>query len=176
MIIQPDARSRDRTRRPGTGGLDAETRTTAVWRLIATAQDQSAAQRAHDWLTGQGLPDDRIAIVGRDLRPAPAPEARTTVQVAARGAVSGLIVGVLVGVVLGQTGLITSDLLLGWLTAALAGAMIGAIAGVLGYGLSASRPTTQPEVFSVGDFDVLVDVDVADEAERVLHRAAGPAE
>lgn len=175
MIIQPDAHSRDQARRPGTGGVGAETRAAAAWRIIATAQDQPAAQRAHDWLTDQGLPDDRIAIVGRDLRPAPAPDARTTVRVAVRGAVSGLIVGVLVGVVLGQTGLVTSDLLLGWLSAALAGAMIGAIAGVLGYGLSASRPTTQPEVFSVGEFDVLVDVDVADKAEHVLHRAAGPA-
>lgn len=174
MIIQSDARSRDQARRPGTGGVGAEMRAGAVWRLIATAQDQSVAQRAHDWLTDQGLPDDRIVIVGRDLRPATASDARTTVQVAARGAVSGLIVGVLVGVVLGQTGLINSNLPLGWLTAALAGAMIGGIAGVLGYGLSASRPTTQAEVFSVGDFDVLVDVDVADEAERVLHRAAGP--
>jgi hypothetical protein len=53
--------------------------------------------------------------------------------------------------------------------------MIGALAGVLGYGLAASRHAAQPEVFSVGHVDLLVDVDVADEAERVLHRAAGPA-
>jgi hypothetical protein len=175
MIIQPDARSRDQACRPGAGGVGAETRAGAVWRLIATAQDQSAAQRAHDWLTDHGLSDDQIAIVGRDLRPAPAPDARTTVQVAARGAVSGLIVGVLVGVVLGQTGLITSGLPLGWPTAALAGAMIGAISGVLEYGLSASRHATPQAVLRVGHVDLLVDVDVADEAERVLHRAAGPA-
>jgi hypothetical protein len=175
MIIQPDARSRDQARRPSGGGVGAETRARRVWRLIATAQDQSAAQRAHDWLTDHGLPDDRIAIVGRDLRPAPAPDALTTVHVAARGALSGLIVGVLVGVVLGQTGLITANLPLSWLAAALAGAMIGAIAGMLGYGLSASRHAARPAVFSVGHVDLLVDVDVADEAERLLYRAAGPA-
>jgi hypothetical protein len=176
MIIHRGDHSREHARRPDSGSSGAPARVDSARRLIATANDEPTARRARDWLTYAGLPGDQIAIVGRDLQTAPAPGAPNTVRAAARGVLPGVIVGVLVGVVLRQTGLVTSDVPLSWLTvaAALIGATIGAVSGVLWYGLSARR-TVQPEILTVGHFDVLVDVDAADEAVRVLHRAAGPA-
>lgn len=168
---------RDHARGPDIDSGGAPARVGAARRLVATAQDEPTAQRVRDWLTYAGLPGDQIAIVGRDLHATPAPGARSTVRAAAQGVLPGVIVGVLVGIVLRQTGLVTSEMRLDWLTvaAALTGATFGAIAGVLWYGLSASRRTAQPELLTAGRFDLLVDVDAADEAVRVLHRAAGPA-
>jgi hypothetical protein len=61
MIIQYGDRSRDQPRRPRIGSAGAGTHAGAAGRLIAMPWDQSAAQRARDWLTDEGAPGDQIA-------------------------------------------------------------------------------------------------------------------
>lgn len=168
----------DASRAPTSAGPDLDARVGVARRLIAAADDQAAAQRAQHYLAEAGIASDRVTIVGRNLTAAQPVGARTTAQAAARGAVPGAVVGALVGVFLRVSDLVTSDMPLVWLTvtAALCGMVVGAIVVVLGYGLSAGRRAAQQNsLMHVGQFDLLVDAELADEAARLLHEVTAPA-
>jgi len=155
-----------------------ETRSGTARRVIASATDQPAADRARNYLIDTGIPGSSMTTVARDVTEIPRPAAPTTLHAAVRGAVPGLIFGGMSAVLLRLGDDLAADMPLGpvAVAAAVAGATVGAFVAVLGYGLFAARRTgRQQPMLAVGHFDLLVEADIADEAVRLLHRATMPA-
>lgn len=139
-------------------------------RSVGTYETYREAQRAVDLLSDRGFPVARVAIVGRGLRFEEQVLGRETVASAAvRGAGQGALVGVLFGLflwVISANGVNGGLIVLyGLLFGAVAGALLGAIFQAATGGQrdfrSASRMTADV-------YDVMVDVAVADEADRLL--------
>lgn len=144
----------------------------AARRTVATYQVYRDAQRAVDYLADQHFPVQRVAIVAEGLRF----EEQVTGRLGwgralANGALGGASTGILIGFIFGLFSLVTP--LVSALTLALYGlvfgAIVGAIFGLLFYAFSGG----QRDFTSVGNiraqrYDVVVDAEVADEAERLL--------
>jgi hypothetical protein len=127
--------------------------------------------RAVDWLSDEGFPVERVAIVGSGLRAVEQVTGRVTVgKAAAQGAVQGAVIGVFFAVLFGLFfagpaffGLLVYSVLLAALFgAALAAVNHAALGGTQDFGAIASMQADR--------YDVMVDQEVADEAERVLAR------
>jgi hypothetical protein len=139
-------------------------------RSVGTYETYPEAQRAVDLLSDRGFPVARVAIVGRGLRVEEQVLGRETVaSAAARGAGQGALVGVLFGLFLwvisanGVNGglIVLYGLVFGLVIGALLGAIFHAASGGQRDFRSASRVTAD-------HYDVMVDVAVADEADRLL--------
>jgi hypothetical protein len=145
-------------------------------RSVGTYETYREAQRAVDLLSDRGFPVARVAIIGRGLRFEEQVLGRETVASAAvRGAGQGALVGILLGLFLwaisanGVSGGLV--MLYGLLFGAVFGALVSAIFQAATGGQrdfrSASRMTAE-------HYDVMVDLDIADEADRLLD-GGGPA-
>lgn len=145
-------------------------------RSVGTYETYREAQRAVDLLSDRGFPVARVAIIGRGLRFEEQVLGRETVASATlRSAGQGALVGILFGLFLwaisanGVSGGLV--VLYGLVFGAVIGGLIGAIFQAASGGQrdfrSASRMTAE-------HYDVMVDVDIADEADRLLD-GDGPA-
>ncbi|MCW3005542.1 MAG: hypothetical protein JWP17_168 [Solirubrobacterales bacterium] len=145
-------------------------------RSVGTYETYREAQRAVDLLSDRGFPVARVAIIGRGLRFEEQVLGRETVLSAtARGAGSGACVGVLFGAFLwaisanGVSGglIVLYGLVFGAIIGALLGAILQAASGGQRDFRSASRMTAD-------HYDVMVDVEIADEADRLLDGEGPP--
>lgn len=143
-------------------------------RRIATFDDYADAERAVERLTSRGFPVERTAIVGRDMQVVEQITGRLTLASATwRGALSGALPGVLIGWIFGLLAWV--DPLIGALLLALYGlifgALLGAVMGLVTYALQRGRRDFASRTIMLAQrYDLVVDVDVADEAARLLDR------
>jgi hypothetical protein len=143
--------------------------------VIATFDNYADAERAVDYLSDQRFPVDRVAIVGRNLEYVEQVLGRLNYGGAAlRGAASGALVGALIGWLFGIFNWI--DPLVGGAILALYGVLFGAIVGALMGLLVHALQRGRRDFHAVSGlvptyYDVVADVDVADQALRLLSSA-----
>jgi hypothetical protein len=143
-------------------------------RSIASFPTYEQAQRAVDYLSDEKFPVERVAIVGEGLRLVEQITGRLTWWKAALGGLlGGVITGFLLGWLFGVFNFINP--LVPVMTMALwgliLGAVIGTLAGVLGYAATGGRRDfTSVNMIQAEHYNVLVDTDVADDAQRLLAR------
>jgi hypothetical protein len=158
--MTPKANGRLTTSPPGAGSR----------RTIATFASYGEAERAVDYLSDQRFPVERVAIVGSGLRWVEQVTGRLDfVRAALDGALSGGFAGVLFGFVLGIFVVDDTDAIALLFLGLVFGVVFGAIWGLLAHWASGGRRdfTSVPGI--VADrYDVIVDTEVADEAERLL--------
>jgi hypothetical protein len=143
-------------------------------RTVASFDRYPAAERAVDYLSDQKFPVERVSIVGRDLKMVEQVIGRmTSLRATLSGAASGALVGLLIGWLFTVFNWTDAVVARGWLI--LDGLWFGAVVGAM-FGLIAHLLTGGRRDFaSVGGlqaehYDLLVDEEVADEAERLLAR------
>jgi hypothetical protein len=139
-------------------------------RTVASYANYADAESAVDWLADQGFPVERGAIVGMGLRSVERVAGRMTAGRAALvgaawGIVAGALLALLVGIFPWDSG--SAEMLA---FALVVGAIFGAVSGALVHeALSGGRrdfiSATQIEA---DRYDVQVDDDSADEAQRLL--------
>lgn len=143
--------------------------------VIATFDTYADAERAVDFLSDQRFPVQRVAIVGRDLEYVEQVLGRLNYGGAAlRGAASGGLVGALIGWIFGIFNwvepLITGLVLAGY--GIVIGVVLGAIMGLLMHALQQGRRDFHAVSGLVPQqFDVVADVEVADQALQLLSTA-----
>ncbi|MET7403105.1 general stress protein [Dactylosporangium sp. NPDC005572] len=137
---------------------------------VARFADYASAQQAVDYLSDNGFPVQRTAIIGTDLRLVENVLGRLTVgRAAAAGALSGAWFGLFLGIVF----TLFSDG--GWLAVLLSSILIGALWGAI-FGASAHAVTggrrdfTSRSSLQAGQYAVQVDAEVADEARVLITR------
>jgi hypothetical protein len=143
-------------------------------RIVASLPTYEQAQRAVDYLSDEKFPVERVAIVGEGLRLVEQVTGRLTWgRAALNGLLSGVFIGLLMGWLFGMFSLVNplvSTVMLA-LYGLILGAVIGAVAGMLGYAFTGGqRDFTSVSMMQADHYNVLVDTDVADEAQRLLAR------
>jgi len=132
--------------------------------LVHAADDRRDLRRKYDTLRVGGIPDRRMAVVGRGLRW----DESGTGRAARFGAPAGAAIGGLVALLLWALGLAAA----GIVAIVLAGAATGAAAGAL-LAVALRRRTPDPaDVPDVERFEVFVDGEEAAKARGVLDRYA----
>ncbi len=138
-------------------------------RTVATYSSYADAQKAVDHLSDNKFAVEKTAIVAEGLKFVEQVTGRLNWgRVIANGASSGALTGVLIGLFLGllfSAGPLLSIVLYGLVV----GIITGILFGVLGYAVTGGRR----DFSSVGGmqaerYNVMVDADVADEAEGIL--------
>ena len=143
-------------------------------RPIGSYESYSEAERAVDYLSDNGFPIERVAIIGSDVKLVEQVVGRLNYGGAAlRGAGSGALTGLLIGWLFG---------VFNWFTPLLAaftlavyglvfGALIGAIFGLVVYALQRGRRDfASVRVMTPTHYEVVADDAVADEARSLLAR------
>ncbi|GFE13320.1 hypothetical protein Sgleb_13670 [Streptomyces glebosus] len=148
-------------------------------RTIASYPTYPEAERAVDYLSDQGFPVERTAIIGHDLQLVEQVVGRVGFgRAALSGAASGALPGALIGWLFGLLNWLNpvlSSLLLA-LYGLIFGAVIGALLGLLLYSMQrgrrdfASVRTMQPS-----RYEVVADAEVADQAAKLLNRLGSAA-
>ena len=137
---------------------------------IVTFPDYALAQRVVDYLSANGFPVDRTAIVGTDLRLVERVLGRLTIARAAlAGAASGAWFGLLVGLLIA----LFSTASWGWLILAglVIGAAWGAIFGAVAHAMTGGqRDFASTSRLDAAQYAVTVQMDHADEARALLTR------
>ena len=146
------------------------TATTASRRTVASYSTYPDAERAVDWLSDNGFPVERSAIVGTGLRSVEQVTGRMTQGRAAKlGAGQGALIGALFALLFGVffTGPEFVELLL---YALVSGALFGALYGAfVQYAASGGkRDFVSSADIQADRYEVQVDETAADEARRVL--------
>lgn len=142
---------------------------TASRRTVASYSSYADAQKAVDYLSDNNFAVERTAIVAEGLKFVEQVTGRLNWgRVISTAASSGALTGVLIGLFLGLLFPVT-PLLNIVLYGLVVGIIISILFGVLGYAMSRGRR----DFSSVGGmqadtYNVMVDADVAEEAERVL--------
>lgn len=154
---------------PDTGGAQV---------VVASYSRYADAERAVDYLSDQGFPVERVAIVGRGLTSVEQVTGRLTIwRAAGQSAVSGAILGALLGWLFGLFDWVNpliSSLLLA-LYGALIGAVLGAVFGMIGHALTRGRRDFSSIAgMRAETYEVLVDPRVADQAVRLLEAPGAP--
>jgi hypothetical protein len=148
-------------------------------RVVASYSTYADAERAVDRLADQGFPVERSAIVARGLQYVEQVTGRLgLVDAAIRGMFSGAVAGFLIGWLFGVFDWFHPVIAAGVLAlnGLWFGALVGSIAALIAHALTRGRR----DFASVGAmtaerYDVLIDEDAADEAERLLAGAREPA-
>jgi hypothetical protein len=141
-------------------------------RNVASYDDYAEAERAVDYLSDQGFPVERVAIVGHGLRYVEQVQERVT---AGRAALVGAVQGAILGLVFGALASLffvldpspaTALLLLYGLAA---GAFLGAVLGVLAHLAAGSdRDFASVAGMEADRYDIVVDEEFADRAAELL--------
>ena len=148
------------------------TSTEPPYRRIASFPTYVEAQEVVDWLADRRFPVERLSIVAQDLRFVERVTGRLGYGTAAlQGLLSGAVVGALLGFLFGLFSLIeplVSGLVLA-LWGLVVGGAAGAVIGLLGHALSGGRRDfAAVGSLQAGQYDVISDEAVADEALRLL--------
>jgi hypothetical protein len=146
-------------------------------RPIGAYETYSEAERAVDYLSDNGFPVERVAIIGSDVKLVEQVVGRLNYGGAAlRGAGSGALTGLLIGWLFG---------IFNWFTPLLAaftlavyglvfGAVIGAIFGLVVHALQRGRRDfASVRVMTPTRYEVVADDAVADEAKNLLAKMTG---
>lgn len=144
---------------------------TAPRRAVATYSSYRDAERAVDWLSDQGFAVERVAIVGTGLRSVEQIAGRmTTGRAALTGAGQGVLIGLLFALLFGI--FFTGPDFIGLLVYAIvAGAIFGAVLGALAHSAMGGRRDFASVVRTEAErYEVMVDHEVADEAQQLLDR------
>ena len=142
-------------------------------RVVGSFADYAAAQKAVDYLSDEKFAVEHVTIVGRGLKFVEQVTGRLNWgRALLNGLLSGVTTGLFIGLLLSlfvrpePDEFLAWDLL-GW--SAAIGAVFGAIFAVIGYAMTGGkRDFTSVGAMRAETYDVLVDADHADEAERVL--------
>jgi hypothetical protein len=145
-------------------------------RPIGVFRAYADAERAVDRLSDLGFPVERVAIIGHDLRMVEQVTGRLNYGGAAgKGAVSGALPGALIGWIFGLFDLINplvASVVLAFYGLVI-GAVVGALLGLVMHALQRGRRDFDAVTRMVPSrFEVIVDEEVADEAQRLLANAA----
>jgi hypothetical protein len=137
---------------------------------VARFADYAGAQQAVDYLSDNGFPVERTAIIGTDLRLVENVLGRLTV---ARAALAGLASGAWFGLFVGILFTLFSNS--SWLgillTTILVGALWGAVFGAIAHALTGGRRDfTSRSSLQAGQYAVTVEAAVADEARVLITR------
>lgn len=146
---------------------------TAARRTVAESDDYTEARRTAELLADSGIPPDKVAIVGHDFSPAEQEVARSTTAAAAalgaaEGALLGAFFGVLMVVVFAYEPDVAVPLII--LYCILLGALVGGVLGALLYAIL-GHPRPAPPGVEAARYEVVVDEDVAAQAEQMLRPA-----
>jgi hypothetical protein len=141
-------------------------------RVIASYDNYAQAEAAVDYLADRRFPVEKVAIVGRDVRLVEQVTGRMTyLKAALQGAAAGALPGALIGWVFGLFSWIdplTSSLLLA-LYGLFFGAVLGGLLNLLVYAVQGGRRDFSAITgMQPTSYDVVVDVDQADQAAREL--------
>jgi hypothetical protein len=162
---------------PASNGV--ATSTQPARRVVASFDTYREAERAVDYLSDNGFPVERSAIVGRDLKIVEQVTGRRTwVDAAIRGMFSGAIAGFLVGWLFGLFDWFNPVIASVWLAiwGFLFGALVGSLIGLLAHWMLRGRRDFDSIGGMVADrYEVLADEEVAADAERLLVQADKPA-
>ncbi|WP_328453164.1 general stress protein [Amycolatopsis sp. NBC_00438] len=146
-------------------------------RPIGTYENYSEAERAVDYLSDNGFPVERVAIIGSDVKLIEQVVGRLNHGGAAlRGAGSGALTGLLIGWLFGIFNWFTP--LLAAFTLALYGLVFGAVIGAI-FGLATHalqrgrRDFASVRVMTPSRYEVVADDAVADEAKSLLAKMTG---
>ena len=141
-------------------------------RNVASYDDYAEAERAVDYLSDQGFPVERVAIVGHGLRYVEQVQGRVT---AGRAALVGAVQGAILGLVFGALASLffvldpspaTALLLLYGLAA---GVLFGAVLGVLArLAAGGDRDFASVAGMEADRYDIVVDEEFADRAAELL--------
>ena len=148
-------------------------------RTIATYNSYRDAERAVDYLSDNGFPVDKVAIIGSDLKLVEQVTGRMTYGGAAlRGAVSGAFAGLLIGWLFALLNwfepIMASFALILW--AFLFGAVIGAIFGLIVHAMQRGRRDfASVRAMTPSRYEVVADEAVADQAKNLLAMMRGVA-
>jgi heat induced stress protein YflT len=139
---------------------------------VATFTNYSEAERAVEYLAEVRFPIERVAIVGEDVHMVEQVVNRLSFGRAAwHGAVSGGLTGLLFGWLFGLFDWIRP--VIASLTLAAYGLIFGAILGLILYSLLARTPRLLLCAHPDAPHDVVADLEVAEEAARVLQERDG---
>jgi hypothetical protein len=146
-------------------------------RVIATFDNYAQAEAAVDYLADRRFPVESVAIVGRDLRLVEQVTGRMTyLKAVLQGAASGALPGALIGWLFGLFSWIDpleSSLLLA-LYGLIFGAVLGGLLNVIMYAAQGGqRDFSAITAMQPASYDLVVDVDHADQAARELE-SRGP--
>ncbi|GAA2384529.1 general stress protein [Dactylosporangium salmoneum] len=137
---------------------------------VARFADYAGAQQAVDYLSDNGFPVERTAIIGTDLRLVENVLGRLTIG---RAAVAGLASGAWFGLFIGILfTLFSSASWIGILiTTILIGALWGAVFGAIAHAMTGGRRDfTSRSSLQAGEYAVTAEAEVAEEARVLITR------
>lgn len=140
-------------------------------RAVAAYDSYGEAERAVDWLSDEGFPVERVAIVATGLRMVEQVAGRlTTGRAALVGTAQGASIGLLFALLFGLFFTVGAGSLLGVLIyGVIAGAVFGALLGWLSHmAQGGRRDFTSATGMQADRYELQVDEQSAAEAERVL--------
>jgi hypothetical protein len=137
---------------------------------VARYGDYASAQRAVDFLSDNGFPVERTAIIGTNLRLVETVLGRLTIgRAALAGAGTGAYFGLFIGFLF--TLFSSSSWWAVLISAIIIGAIWGAIFGAIAHALTGGRRDfTSKSSLQAGEYAVVVDAEVADEARTLVTR------
>ncbi|MFH5806623.1 general stress protein [Alienimonas sp. DA493] len=152
----------------------------APQRVVGSYADYAAAQKAVDYLSDEKFPVRHVTIVGRGLKFVEQITGRLNwgrafLNGLASGALTGLFIGLILAIFFPAVEVVDGVLVregLNWpliLWATAIGAVFGSVFSLIGYAMTGGkRDFTSVGAMRAETYDVLVDAEHADEAERVL--------
>lgn len=138
--------------------------------VVGSYPTYTGAQRAVDFLSDSKFAVEHTAIIGTDLRMVETVLGRLTRgRAALAGAGSGAWFGLLIGLLLSMFAAGTHHVLVLMLSGLAYGAVFGAIFGFAGHALSGGhRDFSSRSQIVAARYDVVADVEVAEEAKNLL--------
>lgn len=144
----------------------------AAQRTVASLSSLGAAELTARRLSLEGVPADRIAVVGHDLQTVARVVGRVSAAVTvARAALLGALVSAAVSWLLTAVDLAKPSVVTVWLVidSALVGGAIGAVVALVAHALTRGRRGVgTDDGVRVGRYDIMADAEVADHVAYVL--------
>lgn len=147
-------------------------------RAVASFSSYAEAARAVDALSDAKFPVEHVSIVGRDLEYVEQVTGRMSWgRAALRGMLTGAVVGLLIGWLFAVFDWFDPLVARGWLIidGLWFGALVGTVMGLVAYALTrGERDFESIPAMRANRYEILVDDELAEEAERLLSRTGEP--
>jgi hypothetical protein len=137
---------------------------------VATYGSYREAERAVDYLSDQGFPVERVAIVGTGLKTVEQVAGRlTTGRAALAGAGQGAMIGLFFGLLFGIFFTVAEDFFFVVLYGVVAGALFGAIFGAIAQAATGGRRDFASITATTAErYELQVDYEVSAQAKQIL--------
>jgi hypothetical protein len=146
--------------------------TTRRREVVASFRSYEEAQAAVDVLSDKGFAVEGLAIEGRGIRTVEQVTGRVTYGTAAgQGALTGALIGLFIGLLFGLLNWFApaESIIMLAIWSAVVGTFWGLVLGLLGHWLTRGRRDfSSVSGLTADSYDVTADVDLADEARRLL--------